>query len=52
MSGSVCSIEHQDLSIYSHDLIVIHIPFGYIFVHIYRHCIGLFILCTYVSHAT
>ena len=32
------------------DLIVTHIPFSYISVHIYRHCIGLFILCTYVMN--
>ena len=34
------------------DLIVTHITLSYIFVHIFRHCIGLFIICKYVSHAT
>ena len=52
MSGSVCSIEHQDFSIYSQilSLLICHsVPY---FVHILRHCIGLSILCKYVSHAT
>ena len=52
MSGSVCSIEHQGLPIYSQILsllIYLSITFSYIYI---VHCIGLFILCKYVNHAT
>ena len=52
MSGSMCSGRISRFVYLQSDLIVTHMPLSYIFVHIYRHCIGLFILCTYVSHAT
>ena len=45
-------VEHQDLSIDSKilSLLIYHsVTFSYISI---VHCIGLFILCKYVSHAT
>ena len=57
ISGFICQvlyvqIEHQDLPIYSQilSLLIYHsVTFSYIYI---VHCIGLFILCKYVSHAT
>ena len=51
MSGLVCSIEHQGLPIYSQILSLLIATQLHFRTYI-RHCIGLFILCKYVSHAT
>ena len=51
MSGSVCSLEHLVWTIYSL-VIFLLIQLSIHFRTYIVHCIGLFIYCTYVSHAT